>query len=155
MWWQYPTNDDKVFAHNEFISPLIFVLGSVKINIHGLVSNCSNSIDNALELLQSCTKPSICTSLFYEWIHESWALFMASVANNTKRRKSWEKNQICKVLYYRPLYLMNWSENLIDFAQVNQEILSTKWYFSNFKICGCTSQSNTFEILHLESCKKL
>ena len=28
--------------------------------IDGLVQDCSNSIANALELLQSCTKPSIC-----------------------------------------------------------------------------------------------
>ena len=28
--------------------------------IGGLVQDCSNSIANALELLQSCTKPSIC-----------------------------------------------------------------------------------------------
>ena len=28
-------------------------------HIHGLVQGCSNSIANALELLQSCTKPSI------------------------------------------------------------------------------------------------
>ena len=28
-------------------------------NIDGLVQDCSNSIANALELLQSCTKPSI------------------------------------------------------------------------------------------------
>ena len=27
----------------------------------GIVQDCSNSIANALELLQSCTKPSICT----------------------------------------------------------------------------------------------
>ena len=27
-------------------------------NIDGLVQDCSNSIANALELLQSCTKPS-------------------------------------------------------------------------------------------------
>ena len=30
-------------------------------NIDGLVQDCSNCIANALELLQSCTKPSICT----------------------------------------------------------------------------------------------
>ena len=30
--------------------------------IDGLVQDCSNSIANALELLQSCTKPSICCS---------------------------------------------------------------------------------------------
>ena len=28
------------------------------VQIDGLVQNCSNSIANALELLQSCTKPS-------------------------------------------------------------------------------------------------
>ena len=31
----------------------------LSMNIHGLVQDCSNSIANALELLQSCTKPSI------------------------------------------------------------------------------------------------
>ena len=30
-----------------------------KVNIDGLVQNCSNSIANTLELLQSYTKPSI------------------------------------------------------------------------------------------------
>ena len=29
-------------------------------DIDGLVQDCSNSIANALELLQSCTKPLIC-----------------------------------------------------------------------------------------------
>ena len=29
-------------------------------NVDGLVQDCSNSIANALELLQSCTKPSVC-----------------------------------------------------------------------------------------------
>ena len=28
-------------------------------HVHGLVQDCSNSIDNALELLQSCAKPSM------------------------------------------------------------------------------------------------
>ena len=31
--------------------------------IYGLVQDCSNSIANALELLQSCTKPSI----YFQW----------------------------------------------------------------------------------------
>ena len=31
-------------------------------HIDGLVQDCSNSIANALELLQSCTKPSIYSS---------------------------------------------------------------------------------------------
>ena len=34
-----------------------------RVYIDGLVQNCSNSIANALELLQSCTKPSIRTYL--------------------------------------------------------------------------------------------
>ena len=34
--------------------------------IAGLVQDCSNSIANALELLQSCTKPSICVGN-YTW----------------------------------------------------------------------------------------
>ena len=33
--------------------------------IDGLVQDCSNSIANAQELLQSCTKPSIYTCTFY------------------------------------------------------------------------------------------
>ena len=33
-------------------------------NTNGLVQGCSNSIANALELLQSCTKPSI---LYYHY----------------------------------------------------------------------------------------
>ena len=32
----------------------------LQLYIDGLVQDCSNSIANALELLQSCTKPSIC-----------------------------------------------------------------------------------------------
>ena len=31
-------------------------------HVDGLVQDCSNSIANALELLQSCTKPSMCSS---------------------------------------------------------------------------------------------
>ena len=38
-------------------------------DIDGLTQNCSNSIANALELLQSCTKPSILYSLV-SLIHE-------------------------------------------------------------------------------------
>ena len=33
----------------------------IKIHIDGLVQDCNNSIAIALELLQSCTKPSMCT----------------------------------------------------------------------------------------------
>ena len=36
------------------------VVNFVTLHIDGLVQDCSNSIANVLELLQSCTKPSIC-----------------------------------------------------------------------------------------------
>ena len=40
----------------------------VFMHIDGLLQDCSNSIANALELLQSCTNPSICiTSLDQNW----------------------------------------------------------------------------------------
>ena len=32
----------------------------IHLYVDGLVQDCSNSIANALELLQSCTKPSMC-----------------------------------------------------------------------------------------------
>ena len=43
--------------------------------IDGLVQDCSNSIANALELLQSCTKPSI-----YALV--SWVIFVQVMACN-------------------------------------------------------------------------
>ena len=36
---------------------MITVSLTVSSHIHGLAQDCSNSIANALELLQSCTKP--------------------------------------------------------------------------------------------------
>ena len=38
---------------------------AIVLNIDSLVQDCSNSIANALELLQSCTKPSICRILVF------------------------------------------------------------------------------------------
>ena len=40
-------------------------MGSWEEDIDGLVQDCSNSIANALELLQTCAKLSTCTSLSY------------------------------------------------------------------------------------------
>ena len=47
---------------------LIYISSTINLlyiprNIGGLVQDCSNSIAKALELLQSCTNPSICTRL--------------------------------------------------------------------------------------------
>ena len=48
-----------------FLDVLVIIRGY----IDGLVQGCSNSIANALELLQSCTKPSI----FGESLHDYFA----------------------------------------------------------------------------------
>ena len=40
----------------------------------GLEQDCSNSIANALELLQSCTKPSICSNSKLPY-HHGWTLY--------------------------------------------------------------------------------
>ena len=40
-------------------------------SIYSLVQDCSNSIANALEFLQPCTKPSI---LLYEYKFEAWPI---------------------------------------------------------------------------------
>ena len=47
-------------------------------SINGLVQNCSISIANALEILQSCTKPSLC--LLHNWMrvwtkYRTWVCF--------------------------------------------------------------------------------
>ena len=48
--------------------PLAYLKGEMrgvfclKFDIDGFVQDCSNSIANALELLQSCVKPSICST---------------------------------------------------------------------------------------------
>ena len=48
-------NRNKLASWKQVITPHVDDRG----NIDGLVPDCSNSIDNALELLRSCTKPSI------------------------------------------------------------------------------------------------
>ena len=53
MAWRWP--DGKPLSE-----PMLIILLA---HIDGLVQDCSNSIANALELLQSCTKPSIYASL--------------------------------------------------------------------------------------------
>ena len=38
------------------------------LHINVFVQDCSISIDNALEMLQSCTEPSVCDDSFYYWL---------------------------------------------------------------------------------------
>ena len=50
----------------EYVSPFFGCINSFPpsaVYIDGLVQDCSNSIAKALELLQSCTKPSIYASM--------------------------------------------------------------------------------------------
>ena len=47
-------------GHTDAVRSIIHVAERNQVSrIDGLVQDCSNSIANALELLQSCTKPSI------------------------------------------------------------------------------------------------
>ena len=60
----FPTDSLNVWMRKKtvilsFTTLLINVCLNLDNNIEGLVQDCSNSIANALELLQSCTKPSI------------------------------------------------------------------------------------------------
>ena len=48
--------------------------GLAQYHIDGLVQDCSNSIANAMELLQSVTRASILTSLLMHWSYHSVAL---------------------------------------------------------------------------------
>ena len=49
--------------HGYAILNYIGLYNRIPLYIDGLAQDCSNSIANALELLQSCVKPSICTTL--------------------------------------------------------------------------------------------
>ena len=53
--------------------------------IDGLVQDCNNSIANALELLQSCTKPSICQCVLWcvrvYWLMLSVYYFLYAASN--------------------------------------------------------------------------
>ena len=57
-------------------------------HVDGLTPDCSNSTDNALELLQSCAKPSMCDflcGLAYKSLHPSQSVLMASSNGNIFR----------------------------------------------------------------------
>ena len=57
--------NDTIVNNTESISKQLFItpLTSPAQHIDGSVQDCSNSIANALELLQSCGKPSICRDI--------------------------------------------------------------------------------------------
>ena len=50
---------------------------TVMVHVYGSVEDCSNSSANAQELLQSCTKPSICSFQLYfeiDFLLMSWEM---------------------------------------------------------------------------------
>ena len=63
----YLMNQTKCQYLGHVYMPLMFVILGYYIN--GLVQNCSNSITNILELLQSCTKPSICSDFAIDMVN--------------------------------------------------------------------------------------
>ena len=62
--WPFATNFSEIlFKIQQFCSQVNEFI------IDGLVQDCRNSIANALELLQSCTKPSKCGPFSLQWHH--------------------------------------------------------------------------------------
>ena len=51
---------------------VLIVMPMFMVDVSGLVQDCSNSIANALELLQSCTKPSIYTMSMSSVMDQWW-----------------------------------------------------------------------------------
>ena len=58
---------------------------SIKLYIDGLVQDCSNSIANTLELLQTCTEPWVCLSVFTTMSKIAWYCIQQS---NVKWKQS-------------------------------------------------------------------
>ena len=63
--------------------PYLAVFFILSWNINGLVQDCSISSADALEILQSCTKPSIyariaCPTLVSRRVYSSWPLFIGA-----------------------------------------------------------------------------
>ena len=56
----------------------------------GLLQDCSNSIANALELLQSCNKPSIYASLGQWWVEHT---------NNARNQTFWKCHLVIKIIF--------------------------------------------------------
>ena len=61
---------------------VIYIYMFIYIYIDGLVQDCSNSIANELELLQSCTKPSI---YIYMSTKDQYSCFMQQVINRIEQ----------------------------------------------------------------------
>ena len=94
-------------------------------NIYGFMQNCSNSIANALELLQSCTKPSILRIElpFHDVIMSLTPIMSPPV-------------YICTRQFYR-IFMMSWSGLItkitrrVSMADTNACHINWKWLAAN------------------------
>ena len=69
------SNKVLVFSIHYSIWDLAYVVSMAQLireHFDGLVQDCSNSIAYAMELLQSCTKSSICN--IFQWLRAHWAI---------------------------------------------------------------------------------
>ena len=66
--------------------------------IYGLVQDCSNSIANALVLLQSCTKPSISSLYFMKY---TFCLIQSLININF-----WNKTDIYNLILMMPYFTL-------------------------------------------------
>ena len=114
----------------------------VHVYIDGLVQDCSNSIANALELLQSCTKPSICP-----WPHCNVKLIVYCICiymylvhmqreNETQLKRLKHFSFTCKLLatLFRYFWDRNCSSNDLmplpgpKMVKFTKPVLSNLWY---------------------------
>ena len=69
--------------------------------INGSVQDCSNSITNTLDLLQSCIKPSICSS----WMHTHDTNMLHTISNIFPKNNTLESKKVLHKLFiecYKP-----------------------------------------------------
>ena len=66
---------------------------SIIYHFESLVQDCSNSIANALDLLQSCTKPSISDELCF-WNIKPWMSSYLISCNTYMHKEVWEESGV-------------------------------------------------------------
>ena len=106
------------------------------------MQDCSNSIANALELLQSCTKPSICKEYFSTFgVHSTWQLYDCPSARATTVKDMdkqipwihWILTKIC--LYGWCQKLLKWCSTLRSDSNSTLSLIYIKCGHTSFKPC--------------------
>ena len=80
-------------------------------NVKDLVQDCSNSIANALELLQSCSKPWGCLLLFYSYKNLLWFCEMRTGRQTSKNLAEIQEllSNFTHLIHCHCLKLYKWS----------------------------------------------